>query len=131
MARTCRLDGCSDPVRGRRRYCSPDHAHVAKLASQALNGLQHGEKYNEARRQFRAEGQSAKYDDQQAVVDLTLPGAASRPPNYDVPTWSAAASSARELAGRPFWLSFAFASAAPGWAVDSYARKPGTPTLVR
>src|SRR5258706_10124346 len=104
MARTCRLDGCSDPVHadgGTARQITPmrpsSPARHSTGSSTARNTTRLG--------QFRAEGQSAKYDDQQAVVDLTLPGAASRPPNYDVPTWPAAASSARELAGRPFWLS--------------------------
>jgi hypothetical protein len=83
MAKTCRLDGCGEPVRGRRRYCSDEHAHEAKLAIQALNRLHHGEEYNEARRETRARENPYPEADER-IVDYTIPGAASKPPSFDL-----------------------------------------------
>jgi hypothetical protein len=79
MAKGCRE--CGAEVSGRRRLCDECRAEARRESSTRYE-LINREARNEARRESRAAGQRAEYDLE--VIDMTIPGVASKPPNYDV-----------------------------------------------
>jgi hypothetical protein len=80
VSRVCRLGGCAEPVQGRKRYCSPEHRAKAEREQEERYELLHRDERNAARRESRAQGKQAERDE--AVIDYTAPGAASRPPQF-------------------------------------------------